>query len=169
MVWKYGEFEGSERRIEVEVYVDSDWAGSSDRKSTSGGLVVIGGAAIKHWSRTQRTRALSSGEAEYYAVVTGSVEWLGVQSLAKDLGWEMGVKVKVKTDSTAAKAVATRRGLGKLRHIELKFLWVQEAVAKGRISIKKVSGVWNPADVLTKPKGLDDFKRLLGIVGGQYV
>ena len=95
------------------VYVDSDWAGSVDRKSTSGGMVCIGGAASKHWSRTQKARALSSGEAEYYAVVTGSAEGLGAQSLATDLGWKFDVLVK--TDSLAAKSVAGRRGLGRLR------------------------------------------------------
>ena len=169
MVWKYREFDGEEEQLEIVVYVDSDWAGSAERKSTSGGLVVIGGAAIKHWSRTQKTRALSVGEAEYYAVVSGSAEGLGVQSLAKDLGWDMAVKVKVKTDSSTAKAVAGRRGLGKLRHVELKYFWVQEAVARGRIVVRKVDGAWNPADVLTKPKSRAEFERLLGLVGAEFI
>ena len=151
--------------MQLEVYVDSDWAGSADRKSTSGGIVCIGGTAIKHWSRTQKARALSSGEAEYYAVVTGSAEGLGVQSLATDLGWEFQCKVAIKTDSSAAKSVAGRRGVGKRRHVELKYLWVQEAVAKGRISMKQISGLHNPADVLTKPKGRTELGRLLSYVG----
>ena len=72
--------------MNLDVCVDSDWAGSTDRKSTSGGMVCVDEAAIKHWSRTQKARALSSGEAEYYAIVTGSAEGLGMQSLATDLG-----------------------------------------------------------------------------------
>ena len=155
--------------MQLEVYVDSDWAGSTDRKSTSGGIICIGGAAIKHWSRTQKARALSSGEAEYYAVVTGSAEGLGSQSLATDLGWKFQCRIVVKTDSSAAKSVAGRRGLGKLRHVELKYLWVQEAVAKGRISLKKISGVHNPADILTKPKDRTELGRLLCHVGARYV
>ncbi len=169
MVWTYKEFEGDEADVEIVVCVDSDWAGGADRKSTSGGMVVIGMAAIKHWSRTQKTRALSVGEAEYYAVVSGSAEGLGVQSLASDLGWKMAVKVKVKTDSSTAKAVAGRRGLGKLRHVELRYLWVQEAVARGRIAVKKVDGVWNPADLLTKGKTYLEFARLLKQVGAEFV
>ena len=155
--------------MQLEVYGDSDWAGSTDRKSTSGGIVCIGGAAIKHWSRTQKARALSSGEAEYYAVVTGSAEGLGAQSLATDLGLEFQCKIIVKTDSSVAKSIAGRRGLGKLRHVELKYLWVQDAVAKGRISMKKKSGVNNPADVLTKPKDRTELGRLLNHVGTRYV
>ena len=138
--------------MQLEVYIDSDWAGSTDRKSTSGGIICIEGAAIKHWSRTQKARALSSGEAEYYAVVTGSAEGLGAQSLATDLGWEFQCRIIVKKDSSVAKSVAGRRGLRRLRHAELKYLWVQEAVAKGRIAMKKISVLYNPADVLTKPK-----------------
>ena len=106
--------------MNLDVYVDSDWAGSTDRKSTSGGMVCVSGAAIKHWSRTQKARALSSGEAEYYAIVTGSAEGLGMQSLAIDLGWKF--QVVVHTDSSTAKSVAGRRGLGRMRHVELKYL-----------------------------------------------
>eukprot|EP00974_Lingulodinium_polyedra_P067765 6559885-Lingulodinium_polyedra.AAC.1 len=115
---------GDDEDVGIKVYVGSDWAKAADRKSTSGGVVVFGGVAVKHWSRSQASRALSAGEAEYYALATGCTEGLGVQSLLMDLGWQ--AKVKVLTDSTIAKAVASRRGLGKLRHVELKFLWVQE-------------------------------------------
>ena len=70
VVWKYEEFEGEEgRKLRLDVHIDSDWAGGgADRKSTSGGMAMLGGAAVKHWSRTQKTRAMSSGEAEYYAL-----------------------------------------------------------------------------------------------------
>ena len=73
---------------------------------------------MKHWSRTQKARALSSGEAEYYAMVTGCAEGLGMQSLDEDLGWK--AEVWLWTDSSAAEAIGNRRGLGKLRHTEMK-------------------------------------------------
>ena len=150
----------------MEVYFDSNWAGSVDQKSTSGGMVCIRGAAIKHWSRTQKARALSSGEAEYYAIVTGSAEGLGVQSLAIDLGWSF--RVVVHTDSSTAKSLAGRRELGRMRHVELKYLWVQEAVSKGRIRMKKIPGFHNPADILTKPKERRELGRLLAKVSAYY-
>ena len=54
----------------VEVYVDSDWAGCRrSRKSTSGGVLLFGGAAVRGWSSNQSVIALSSGEAEYYAAL----------------------------------------------------------------------------------------------------
>ena len=128
MTWEY---KAGAQTDMIDVYVDSDWAEDrQQRKSTSGGLVIVGGIVVKSWSRTHRGRSLSSAEAEYYAIVTGAAEVLAVQALAEELGWKMSVRVH--SDSFAAKAVASRPGLGKLRHIELKYLWVQELVQEQR-------------------------------------
>ena len=57
----------------IDVYTDTDWAGCArTRKSTSGGCIMLGKHTIKHWSSTQPTISLSSGEAEFYGVVRGS-------------------------------------------------------------------------------------------------
>ena len=50
----------------------------------------------------------------------------------------------------AAKAIATRRGMGKVRHIETSQLWVQEKVAEGKTRVVKISTEDNIADHLTK-------------------
>ena len=126
LVWKYTEKEDDAEDVLVDVFVDTDWASRWQRKSTSGGMMTVDGVGVKHWSRTQKARALSVGEAEYYAMVTGCAQGLGLQALADDLWWK--VMVRIWTDSSAAKAVASRRGLGKLRHVELKWLCVQDMV-----------------------------------------
>ena len=66
-----------------------------------------------------------------------------------DLGWKR--EVRLWTDSAAAKAIASRSGLGRTRHVETKFLWIQAAVKEGRLNLVKVHGKSNPADWLTKP------------------
>ena len=55
---------------------------------------------------------------------------------------EMGIKlrVRVSTDASAAKGIASRRGLGKIRHVEIHQLWVQDKVASGEIEVRKVNG-----------------------------
>ena len=59
----------------LDVWVDTDYAGClRTRRSTNGGVVTIGNHVVKHWSTTQNTVALSSGEAEYYGVVSGCAE-----------------------------------------------------------------------------------------------
>ena len=164
VVWRMSEWDDGEE-VKVEVYVDSDWAKESSRKSTSGGMLVVGGVGVKHWSRTQATRALSVGEAEYYAITTGCKEGLGMQSLLRDMGWE--AEVVIWSDSSTAKGIASRRGLGKMRHVELRYLWVQEAVRGGRLSVRKVGGRTNVADHLTKGKAVWEFKELLEKVGAR--
>ena len=129
-------------------------------------LVIVGGTVVKSWSRTQRGRSLGSAEAEYYSTVTGATEALAVQALAEEMGWKMSMIVH--TDSSAAKAVASPRGLGKLRHIELKYLWVQELVQDQRIVIKKINGLENPADCLTMPKNFKCFEPLLCRFGARW-
>ena len=166
LVWCYGEDDGDDEKIKIDVYVDSDWASGWSRKSTSGGMVVVNGAGVKHWSRTQKARALSSGEAEYCALVTGCAEGLGMQSIAEDLGWDS--EVRLWSDSSAARSVGNRRGLGKMRHVELKWLWVQDAVKDGRVKLKRVLGSENVADHLTKPKTKAEIEGLLARVGAEF-
>ena len=61
-----------------------------------------------------------------------------------------GGGIVVKTDSEAAKSFVSRRGLGRMRHIEVRELWLQEEVRKGTVVVKKVAGSENPADLMTK-------------------
>ena len=139
----------------IDVFSDSDWAGCvRTRRSTSGGVVTVGGSAIKHWILTQATVALSSGEAEYLALVKAACEGIGIQALARDLGWEMRLIIHV--DSSTARSIANRTGVGKLRHIETRVLWVQQAVRECRLALCRVAGKDNPADILTKPMSLDE-------------
>ena len=114
---------------------------------------------MKSWSKTQASVALSSGEAEYISMVKGAVEGFGVQSLAADLGWHL--KLRLWVDSAAATSIASRKGVGKVRHLEVRHLWLQEAVRRG--SIGKV----NPADALTKPQSGAELARLASLVGVQ--
>jgi len=139
----------------VVAYTDSDWAGCGKTgKSTSGGIVAIGGHMIKSYSRQQRTVALSSAEAELHAMVAASAETLGVIGLCKDMG--LAMEGEVYTDSSAALGITQRLGNGKVRHLRVQALWVQEVRCTRRLGYKKVLGSRNPADILTKhvPKDL---------------
>ena len=65
------------------------------------------------------------GEAEYYALIKADAEGLGMVFLAKDLGDDFELDIHV--DSNTAKAIVSRLGLGRVRHLEVRFLWAQEA------------------------------------------
>jgi hypothetical protein len=107
-----------------------------------------GAHLIKHWSATQKAVTLSSGEAELCGIVKGTAEALGIQSLGRDLGIEM--EVSVHTDSSAAAGICRRSGIGRVRHLAVGQLWVQEGLRRGDFRLYKVAGVDNPADLLTK-------------------
>jgi len=144
----------------IDVYSDSDWAGCvRTRKSTSGGIMMLGDGVVKTWSSTQTTIAQSSGEAEYYALVRAAAEGLGMQSVMQDLGWKMRVRLWV--DSSAAKSIASGVCLGRVRRLEVKFLWLQAVVRDRRLEVRKVQGTENPADVLTKPKSAEEVAQVI--------
>ena len=123
---------------------------------------MMGSHLIKAWSSTQASVALSSGEAEYYGLVRGVGLGLGIQSLYRDIGLELGLRAW--TDSSAAIGVAKRQGLGKLRHLECQSLWLQQRLRRGEFTLHKVAGETNPSDIFTKhlesQRKLDDLVRL---------
>ena len=133
----------------IQAFADSDWAGCKEtRKSTFGGVLLLGSHAIKTWSNNQSVIALSSGEAEYYAVVKAATHSIGCVSMLRDMGCEMSFDIF--TDSSAAMGISMRTGLGKVRHIDTRLLWVQQKLKEGKFRIRKVDGCENPADLLTK-------------------
>ncbi len=89
---------------------------------------MLGNHLVKSWASNQNVVALSSGEAEYYAIVKGGTQSIGAQSILRDIGVYVGVNIC--TDASAAKGIASRRGLGKVRHIDVSQLWIQDKVFK---------------------------------------
>jgi hypothetical protein len=141
----------------VNVWTDTDFAGCKrTRKSTSGGMAALGQHFIKSWCSTQAIVALSSGEAEFYGIVKGASVGIGLRSMMSDFGIQMTIKVN--TDASAARGIACRRGLGKVRHIQVNQLWVQDRVANGDIEVCKIHGKENVADILTKHANAEDIR-----------
>ena len=134
----------------LEIHVDSDWAGDTvTRRSTSGVIAQRGRHMLRHSSTVQNVIGLSSAESEYYALTKGGFTGLGLQSLFAD--WKVNLRLSLHTDSSSAKAVASRRGADKsTRHIQTRMLWLQERVAAKHLRVAKVATEPNPADMLTK-------------------
>ena len=118
---------------------------------------MIGAHCLKSWAKTLPILALSSGEAELMAVVKGTTEALGLQALFSDLGMEK--KIAVRSDATAAIGIVSRIGLGKVRHLSVSDLWIQQAARQGRVEYTKIPGEINPADMFTKAVDEKTMKR----------
>ena len=114
---------------------------------------------MKGWSSNQSVIALSSGEAEYYAALKGASCALGFKAMLADLG--IVSNIVLYTDSSAARGIIHRAGLGKLRHLETGYLWLQAAVKAKRLQVRKVLGTENPAVLFTKHLAAADIWRHL--------
>ena len=126
---------------------------------------MVGAHTIQIRSSTQKSVTLSSGEAELVAAVKTCCELIGLAQLAYDWGQDLDCHVYV--DSSAAIGVAKRKGSGKIRHVRVGLLWIQEKVEEDELQIHKVHGESNPADLLTKhlTRGkIDQYMALLGQV-----
>jgi hypothetical protein len=142
-------FEEQQLPEKIRTMVDSDHAGCAvTRKSTTGMVSKLGKHTVKHSCNLQSTIGLSSGESEFYALVKGFATVLGMQSLLAD--WGFAFAAEVASDSSAARGHVQRRGLGKARHIQTRYLWIQERVGEGHVKIVAVPGKINDSDILTK-------------------
>ena len=71
----------------------------------------------------------------------------------------------LKTDASAARGVLMRQGVGKVRHLQVQHLWLQQNVAAGELTIAKIPRLENYADALTHPWSTHDlpFWEAMGI------
>ena len=133
----------------IRCYVETGHAGCAvTRRSTTGLAVVLGRHCVKHQSNLQSTISLSSGESEWYGLVKGSAAGLALQSLLVD--WGLHLELDVLCDSSAARGFSQRQGLGRMRHVQTRYLWVQERVKEGHLKVVPVRGKNHPADLFTK-------------------
>ena len=111
--------------------------------------VVLGGPPTASSATTQSVVATSSGEAEFYALAKSASRAIGAVAMAADMA--KVVKPRVRVDATASKAIASRRGGAKSETPPCPSLvGAQEAVTRRELTIAKVPGYENPADLWTK-------------------
>ena len=146
----------------VEVFTDADWAScKDDRRSTSACDIFYGGCLLHSSSRTQRIVSLSSAESEMYAAASGACD--SVLSVGS-LKWMFDAFFQY-LDSAAARGIINRRGVGKVRHLSCKSLWLQERMADGSLVVGPVSGTTNPADIGTKRLNVNRMRALMFLLG----
>ena len=75
---------------------------------------------------------------------------------------------EVFVDSSAAIGVVHRKGNGKLRHVRVGLLWIQEKVEDGEVDVKKILGDANPADLLTKNVPAAKVEKSMELIGQEY-
>ena len=143
-------FEYGKMAEELAPFTDSDWAGCKEtRKSSSAGVLMLGGHTLKAYTRKQKVIAKSSAEAELYAAALGASAAKGVQSMMRD--WGFAVQPVLNIDAKATEHILHRQGIRKLKHIDVAYLWVQDEIRSQRLRVHSVRNEENVAKLGTKP------------------
>ena len=103
---------------------------------------------MKACTRKQKIIARSSAEAELYVAALGASEAKGVESMMRDLG--VAVKPVSVIDARATAHTLHRHGIGKMKHIDVVHLWLQDEVKSNRLRVRRVKSEKKIADIGTK-------------------
>ena len=82
-------------------------------------------------------------------------------------GSELEVRQRLFLDSSSAKFVVQRSGVGKLKHVEIKHMFLQQLLRRGIFTIHKIPTRVNPADLNTKKLSVER-RKLLSTLCGLY-
>ena len=98
---------------------------------------------------SQAVVALSSAEAEFYALGAGAQEAVYIRNFIMEALNTKRINVRIHTDSLPGKSMSTRQGVSKrAKHIER--LFKIKFIQGGVVSLHKIPTKDNPADILTK-------------------
>ena len=113
----------------LDAYKDADWSGDSiNRKSTSGGVLKIGSATLREFTKGQSCQTLSTEKA-----TKTTAEAMHLPQFLKFLG----SKPRLRIDSTATRGIIQRHGCGPLKHIETILLWLQAKHEERTLTVVK--------------------------------
>ena len=148
-------------------YSDSDYAGDlDDRKSTSGYLFKLAGAAISWRSKKQSTVALSTAEAEYVALSSATQEALWLNQLITELKKKPEKPMVIHEDNQAAMSMAKNPQYHEReKHIDIKVHFVRDNANKRTIELEYCQSTDMVADMLTKGLPRNTFDRLRDMAG----
>ena len=148
----------------IEVYSDADWAGDTrSRKSTSGAVILAGGCRLHAHSRGQDVVALSSCEAELYGASEAMKEAVLLREMLMFI--RMGeYAIELKLDAKSTHQMLYRRGPGRMKHLDVRALWLQELAANHGMITKKIPREINAGDLLTHPPSKAELDLFTGMI-----
>ncbi|TPX42605.1 DNA-directed DNA polymerase [Chytriomyces confervae] len=152
-------FQQTGQKLVVEGYSDSDFAGDSEtRRSTTGVLVRVGKAAVLSFSKRQPIVADSTVSAEVIAACSLVKEVIWVRNMLEWLGHAQEMPSQVWTDN---KGAVFNMEEGALRHktkqLDIKYMFLRDQVRQGLVTVGHCPDPLMWADVLTKGVGSTKF------------
>ena len=156
----------------VEGYADANWGCKVSRRSTTSFMIKCNGCLLMSSCKLQTTIAMSSAESELYAASSCAAEMVQIGLLLKflvmdtfDFGSkDQKVRLKLYSDSSSARAISQRLGQGKVKHLDIRYLWIQEMVRRKVFTVHRVGTVHNVSDLNTKKLSLARRRFLMGLI-----
>ena len=132
-------------------FVDAAHATAQNRRSVTGFVLTLCGAAIIYRSKTQTAVAISSTEAELVASVSAAKAVLYIRSVLHDLGLPQFDPTPIYEDNAASILIVNAsKPTPRTRHIDIQYFAAQQWRARGFIILVAISTCINIADALTK-------------------
>jgi hypothetical protein len=152
--------------LRPEVYADASYAQEEGRKSRSGYVFLIAGAAVTWFSKNQPTVALSSTEAEYKALSDAVKEVLWIKMFIKELGLEGLNDVTINQDNLSTIAIAKNPiGHARMKHVDVTYHFLRDHVEKQDVKLVYCPTEDMVADVLTKALATREFRKFIQLMG----
>ena len=138
--------------VNLHAFADADFANNVDnRRSITGYVFFLAGAPLSWNCMTQHTTALSTMEAEYYAVCKAVQESLYLRMLFSEVGMKVQSPLIIREDNRACIAFSKDPGEHKrTKHIDYRHHFIREQVTQGEVVLEPVSTVDQIADIFTK-------------------
>jgi hypothetical protein len=157
-------------KVSVEAYSDADWADNkSDRKSVSGGLVLLNGIPVSWSCKKQTCVALSTLEAEYIAASEVCKTLIGMEQLLSEIGLQIITPIPLWMDNQAAIInIQQESSSSRLKHVDTRIKFLCDRANQMQVSPKYVKSEHMIADMFTKPlpqQRLYELKKMIGIEG----
>ncbi|KAG8475483.1 hypothetical protein CXB51_032327 [Gossypium anomalum] len=147
-------------------YVIANFARDLDRRrSLTGYVFTIGGCAISWKATLQTTVALSTTEAEYMAITKACKEAIWLKGLFSELNEDLQISTVFCDSQSAIFLTKDQMFHEKTKHIDVRYHFVRDIIARGDIVVSKISTHENHADMITKSLPITKFEHCLNLVG----
>jgi hypothetical protein len=151
----------------IVTYADADWAkDTDDRRSISGYALFFGPSLVTWKTKKQPTVALSTTEAEYYALTTSTQEYLWTEQFLLSMGFILELGTIYNDNMGCISIIKNNKKDRRTKHIDIKHHAIREKLQESNFTLEYKSTQDMIADILTKPLGytkLVKFREQLGV------
>ena len=147
-------------------YADASYGGDDKGKSRSSFVFLMAGAAVTWFSKKQPVTALSSTEAECYALTDAVKEAIWIRRLLEELLFPVKNPTILNQDNQSTIAISTNPiHHHRVKHMLIRMGYTRENIESGAISLVYCRTEDMVADILTKALPAAPHRKLTTLLG----